>query len=568
MKRWSSFTKGYEWQAVLAPLFKLLEALFDLFVPLIVASMIDHSGNRHTTWLCFGMLIGTAVFGVLCSVSAQWFAARTAVGVSSRLRSALFQHIGTLSAKQVDEVGPDTLLTRVTSDINQVQNGINMALRLLLRSPFIVFGAMVMAFMVDVEAGKLFAVAIVVLAVATSLIMILGIPLVKKAQGKLDCVMRKVRQDLEGIRPIRAFGKQEKELEDFKKADRTLTKADEQSAFVSSCMDPITYILINLAVVWLLHMGAIRVYAGSLSQGSVVALYNYMAQIVVELVKLASLLVTIEKAAACASRIDQILAIKPDMTYGKETTGTGKTALRVEHVTFAYAGTTVPALKDISFTLQEGETLGVIGSTGSGKSTLASLLARLYDCDQGKIYIYDKKISSYTAAALHQMVALVMQKAVLFTGSIRKNLCLGKEIDDSVLQQAVLCAQAKDVVDTKGDGLDSWLEQGGSNLSGGQKQRLAMARAIAHQPKILVLDDSSSALDYATDARLRQALAERKGTTVIISQRVASIKQADHILVLDDGRMCGYGTHDALLKGCRVYQDICRVQRVDEVEHA
>ena len=567
MKRWREFIRGYEWQVVLAPLFKLMEALFDLCVPLIVAYMIDHSGEKHIYIMCFGLLVGTSLLGVACSVSAQWFAARTAVRVSGRLRMFLFEHIGEMSAAQIDAIGPDTLLTRASSDVDQVQNGINMSLRLLLRSPFIVFGSMIMAFMLDKRSGWIFAAAILILSVVTFALMTWEVPLVKKARMYLDGMSRRVRQDLEGMRPIKAFGKQEEEREDFQHADRTLTKANEQSGFVSSCLDPVTYVIINLAIVVLLKNGAIHIAAGLLSQGTMVALYNYMAQIVVELVKLASLMVTINKSLVCAARVDKILQETGDMTYGTLTVRNGSEAVRFDHVGFACPKAGAPALEDISFILHSGETLGVIGPTGSGKSTLAALLARMYDCSSGQIRLFEEPIEAYSEEALHKMVGLVMQRSVMFSGPVRRGLCLGAVLDDECLLRAVHDAQADNVLKAKGQGLDSILAQGGRDLSGGQKQRLSIARALAHDPDILVLDDAGSALDYATDAALRKALTNRQGTTVIISQRVSSVRDADKILVLEDGRISGVGTHEWLCENCDAYREICAVQLREEAFH-
>lgn len=548
--------------SILTPLFKLLEALLDLFVPLVVAAMINRGIGAHDPSFlirCFILLLVLAAVGLGFSITAQYFAAKASVGFATDLRQVLFDHIETLSYSDLDKQGSDTLITRLTADINQVQTGYNLALRLLLRSPFIVFGAMIMAFTINVKCAIIFAVVIPLLALVVFGIMYASMPLFARAQKALDRVLSVVRENLLGVRVIRAFCREKEEVQAFDAANDHLTRLNEKAGNLSAMMNPATYILINLATVVLLQSGAIQVNLGSLAQGDVVALYNYMAQIVVELIKLANLIISINKALACAHRVEDVLAIQPGMQYPAAPVQPSDpdTVLAFDHVSFVYEGGGAEALHDVSFTLKRGGTLGVIGGTGAGKSTLVNLAARFYDVSAGSVKVEGEDVRSYPQAQLEQMIGVVPQKAELFAGTIRDNLKLGNEgADDDLLWNALERAQAKDVVQGKTGGLDSMVEQNGRNLSGGQKQRLTIARALVKQPKLLILDDSASALDYATDARLRQALRSVKATTLIISQRISAVRQADAILVLDQGKPVGLGSHEQLMKDCAVYQEI------------
>lgn len=556
------YLASYRTASILTPLFKLLEALLDLFVPLIVAAMINRGiGTHDTSFLirCFILLLVLAAVGLGFSITAQYFAAKASVGFATDLRQALFDHIETLSYGDLDKQGSDTLITRLTADINQVQTGYNLALRLLLRSPFIVFGAMIMAFTINVKCAIIFAVVIPMLALVVFGIMYASMPLFARAQKALDRVLSLVRENLLGVRVIRAFCREKEEVQAFDAANDHLTRLNEKAGNLSAMMNPATYILINLATVVLLQSGAVQVNLGSLAQGDVVALYNYMAQIVVELIKLANLIISINKALACAHRVEDVLAIQPGMQYPAVPVQPSDpdTVLAFDHVSFVYEGGGAEALHDVSFTLKRGGTLGVIGGTGAGKSTLVNLAARFYDVSAGSVKVEGEDVRSYPQAQLEQMIGVVPQKAELFAGTIRDNLKLGNEgADDDLLWNALERAQAKDVVQGKTGGLDSMVEQNGRNLSGGQKQRLTIARALVKQPELLILDDSASALDYATDARLRQALRSVKATTLIISQRISAVRQADAILVLDQGKPVGLGSHEQLMKDCAVYQEI------------
>ncbi len=574
MKNLLKYMKGYEWQSILAPLFKLLEAFFDLLVPLFVANIINRGITEENYGYIigqFGILILLALIGLVCSITAQYFAARASVGFSTKLRQSLFDHIQHLSSAQLEKVGTATLITRITSDVNQVQNGINMALRLLLRSPFIVFGAMIMAFTIDVPSALIFAGVIPILLVVVFFIMLMSIPMFKRVQQKLDDVLHLTRQNLTGVRVIRAFCREKEAVAEFDKDNNALLKLNEKVGLLSAFMNPLTYAIINIATILLIQNGALRVSAGALSQGDVVALYNYMAQIVVELIKLASLIITIDKSLACAGRVSAILKMEEEMHYGREENKQDETvAIAFAHVTFTYEGSSAPSLEDISFTLDKGKTLGIIGGTGSGKSTLAALIMRYYDRDTGDIQLFGRDIKDYTEPFLHKLCAIVPQHAVLFHGTIRDNLCFGNEkADDAEIYAALDIAQAREVVEGKAGKLDFVVEQNGSNLSGGQKQRLTIARALVAKSDIVILDDSSSALDFATDAALRKALRTLDSTTVIISQRASAVMHADEILVLDDGKLVGKGTHDSLLSTCEVYQEIVASQfREKEVCHA
>ena len=567
MRSLAVYLKSYTKESILAPLFKLLEVVFDLLVPIVVARMIDvgiANNDRGYIWGCFGVLLLMAALGLLCSITAQYFAAKASVGFAANLRQAVFDHIQRLSFTELDTLGSDTMITRLTDDINQVQNGVNMGLRLLLRSPFVVFGAMIMAFTIDVKCALVYAVAIPVLFAVVFAIMLVSIPLFKRVQAGLDRVTGMTRENLTGVRVIRAFCREEQSVEEFEQSNRELTRLNEFVGRISALLNPVTYVLINLAAVFVIDRAAVQVNIGSIAQGDVVALYNYMLQIIVELIKLASLIITLNKSVACAGRVAGVLAVEPSMTYPDSSAaaaeaGQGSDAVRFDHVSFTYKNAGAASLTDVSFSAAHGETVGVIGGTGSGKSTLISLIPRFYDASSGGVYVDGANVRDYTREALCGKIAVVQQRAVLFQGSIRDNLKWGDEnADDAALWDALTAAQAKEVVEGKPGGLDFQLEQNGRNLSGGQKQRLSIARALVKKPEILILDDSSSALDFATDAALRKAIHALSGgmTTFIVSQRIACIRQADKILVLDNGALAGAGTHDELMRSCEVYREI------------
>jgi len=565
MKKFLPYFQGYRWDCILAPLFKLLEALMDLAVPLVIAAMIDQglsTGDEGFLFRCFLVLMGLMVLGMGFSFTAQYFAARGSVGVITRLRQALFDHIQGLSYRELDTLGTDTLITRLTSDVNQVQTGLNMALRLLLRSPFIVFGSMVMAFFIDVPSALVFAVAIPLLLVVVLGIMLRSIPLFTRVQETLDRLLQTTRENLTGVRVIRAFCREQAEIREFDSRNADLTRKNLHVGRWSALMTPGTYLLVNLATVILIRQGALRVELGAMAQGDVVALYNYMAQMIIELVKLGSMMITLNKSAACASRIQGILEVKSSMTspaaYGPLQPVSGGPAVAFHHVSFGYAGG-AEAVTDLDFAIPKGSTVGIIGGTGSGKTTLVNLIPRFYDVTRGQVEVEGRDVREYPAGHLLEKIALVPQKAVLFEGTIRDNLRWGKaDATDEELWQALETAQAKDVVLGKEGRLDALVEQGGRNLSGGQKQRLTIARALVKKPDILILDDSASALDFATDLHLRQAIKALEGemTVFIVSQRTSSVRQADVILVLDDGKLVGQGTHLQLLETCPVYQEI------------
>ena len=567
MRSLAVYLKSYTKESILAPLFKLLEVVFDLLVPIVVARMIDigiANNDRGYIWGCFGVLLLMAALGLLCSITAQYFAAKASVGFAANLRQAVFDHIQRLSFTELDTLGSDTMITRLTDDINQVQNGVNMGLRLLLRSPFVVFGAMIMAFTIDVKCALVYAVAIPVLFAVVFAIMLVSIPLFKRVQAGLDRVTGMTRENLTGVRVIRAFCREEQSVEEFEQSNRELTRLNEFVGRISALLNPVTYVLINLAAVFVIDRAAVQVNIGSIAQGDVVALYNYMLQIIVELIKLASLIITLNKSVACAGRVAGVLAVEPSMTYPDSSASAaeaelGSDAVRFDHVSFTYKNAGAASLTDVSFSAAHGETVGVIGGTGSGKSTLISLIPRFYDASSGGVYVDGANVRDYTREALCGKIAVVQQRAVLFQGSIRDNLKWGDEnADDAALWDALTAAQAKEVVEGKPGGLDFQLEQNGRNLSGGQKQRLSVARALVKKPEILILDDSSSALDFATDAALRKAIHALSGgmTTFIVSQRIACIRQADKILVLDNGALAGAGTHDELMRSCEVYREI------------
>ena len=551
----------YKKEAVLSPLFKLLEALFELFVPIVVASLIDIGiGNADKGYAVkmFFLLVLLAVIGLCFSITAQYFAAKAAVGVGTRLRSVLFKKIQSLSFSELDNIGTATMITRMTSDVNQVQSGINMFLRLLMRSPFIVFGAMIMAFTIDFQAALVFVCAIPVLAVVVFAIMLISIPLYKKSQSRLDKVTGKTRENLTGARVIRAFCREEREINEFKDLNSQLTAAQKYVGKISALMNPVTFVIINVAIVVLIWVGAIRVEQGVLTQGAVVALYNYMSQILVELIKLANLIITMTKSVACCNRVTAVLETSSTLQHTDNDTIETENCIDFVNVALTYQGAGGESLTDINFSIKPGETVGIIGGTGSGKSSLVNLIPHFYDCTRGGVYVDGKNVKSYSTAELREKIGIVLQKAVLFKGTIRDNLLWGnKNATEQQLVQALEIAQAADVVASKKNGLDEVIEQGGKNLSGGQKQRLTIARALVKQPEILILDDSASALDYATDARLRKAVKGLKNTTVIIvSQRTSSIMSADKIIVMDDGKIVGIGTHSQLLDSCSIYQEI------------
>ena len=565
MKKLASYLKRYTKESILAPLFKLLEVVFDLMVPLVVARMINIgvAGNdRGYMVRCFLILILMALLGLAASITAQFFAAKASTGFAADLRQAVFDHIQGFSFTELDTLGADTMITRLTDDINQVQTGVNMGLRLLLRSPFVVFGAMIMAFTIDVSCAWVFAVVIPVLFVAVFAIMLSSIPLYRKAQSALDRVTCLTRENLTGVRVIRAFCREDHSVKEFDESSQALTKLNEFVGKISALLNPLTYVLINLAAVVLIDRAALRVNIGSIAQGDVVALNNYMLQITVELIKLASLIITLTKSMACAGRVAGVLEQPTSMTYPEKNAQpreNGDEAVRFDRVNFTYRNAGAPSLTDISFAAQNGQTIGVIGGTGSGKSTLINLIPRFYDAASGTVCLDGCNVKEYTQQALCRKVAVVQQRSVLFQGTIRDNLRWGNEnASDEELWQALEVAQAREIVEGKEGQLDFRLEQGGRNLSGGQKQRLSIARALVKKPEILILDDSSSALDFATDAALRSAIHGLGGgvTTFLVSQRIACIRQADQILVLDNGSLAGVGTHEELLENCGLYQEI------------
>lgn len=562
-----TYLKNYKKESVLGPLFKLLEASFELFVPLVMASIIDKGIARqdtpHVLWMG-ALLVFLGVVGLASSLTAQYFAAKAAVGFSTELKSALFKHIESLSYTEIDTLGTTSLITRMTSDINQIQSGVNLVLRLFLRSPFIVFGAMIMAFTIDVKAALIFVVAIPLLSIVVFGVMLISIPLYKKVQASLDRVLGITRENLTGVRVIRAFNKEAEEKEQFEDANLALNKIQMFVGRFSALMNPLTYVIINGAIIALIWQGALRVDAGILTQGAVVALVNYMSQILVELVKLANLIITVTKAIACGNRVQDVFEVNASMKDG-ETTAVeqSKEEVKFEHVGLCYAGAGEESLTDISFTAEKGQMIGVIGGTGSGKTSLVNLIPRFYDCTSGEVKIAGKNIVDYSLDKLREKIAVVPQKAVLFSGSIRSNMKWGKEdATEDEMWKALEVAQAEEFVKKKENGLDAKVEQGGRNFSGGQRQRLTIARALVKKPEILILDDSSSALDYATDAALRMGLRKSfpETTIFIVSQRAASILHADQILVLDDGKMVGKGTHEELLKSCEVYREIYESQ--------
>ena len=574
MKKLLIYLKEYKKECIIAPLFKLLEASFELIVPLVIAAIIDKGIQTENTGYIYkmcGALVGLALIGFICSITAQYFAAKAAVGFSTKLRHELFSKIQSLSFTEMDKVGNSTLITRMTSDINQVQSGVNMVLRLFLRSPFIVFGAMIMAFIVDVKAALIFVVTIPLLSIVVFGVMLVSIPLFKKVQSGLDQVLGRTRENLEGTRVIRAFNKQEQEIALFNEENMILTNMQLIVGRISALMNPLTFIIINCATIAVVWIGGKQVYSGVISQGEVIALVNYMSQILVELVKLANLIILITKSIACGNRIGEVMELEPSITeaenvreasandLGVKMTKYDDNALTFDHVCMKYAGSKEDALTDIDFSAKRGQTIGVIGGTGSGKTTLVNLIPRFYDVSSGRVLVDGCDVRDYPLTELRDRVAVVMQKAVLFKGTIADNLRWGKpDATEEEMWNALEVAQATDVVKGKKDGLMHMIEQGGRNLSGGQRQRLTIARAVIKDPDVLILDDSASALDFATDAKLRAAIKNLSGekTVVIVSQRTSSIQFADKIIVLDDGAAVGIGTHAELLEKCEIYKEI------------
>ena len=561
MNRFKLLIKDYKKESILAPLFKLLESLFDLFVPLVIAGIINKGINNndfHYVVKMFMLLILLAIIGLVCSIVAQYFAAKASVGFTTKLRQMLFEHIQSFSYQNLDEIGQDTLITRLTSDTNQIQNGLNLALRLLLRSPFIVFGAMVMAFTINVKCALIFAVVIPLLCLVVFLIMIKSIPLFKEVQVALDGLLSKTRENLSGIRVIRAFRIEDKEFNEFKEKNDLLTRRNQRVGFLSALTNPLTYVLINMATVILIYTGTIEVRMYGLAQGDVVALYNYMAQIVVELVKMANLIITIDKSLACFSRVERVLNIEPDMKYvSNDSCRVNDSILSFNNVSFTYPNSKEACLENISFSINKGETLGIIGPTGCGKTSLVNLIYRAYDPSVGAVYLDGVDIKSYAKDEIVNKVSVVPQKAALFKESIRDNLRMADpNVSEEKMWEALDIAQAKEIVLNKEGQLDHMIEQGGKNLSGGQRQRLSIARALCKDFDILILDDSFSALDYQTEAKLRMALKTLNKTIVNVSQRASSIKNADKILVLDDGKLVGFGSHNELMKSCELYKEI------------
>ena len=565
MKKLWKYLSGYVWESVLGPLFKLLEATLELIVPLVIARIVDvgiaSSDHSYIVKMCLLLVLLGAV-GLAFSVTAQYFAARASVGFVTKLRRATFEHVGRLSYSDVDLIGTPTLITRMTTDTSRVQTGLNLALRLLLRSPFVVFGAMIMAFIIDAESGMTFALTIPALAVVIFGIMLITTPLFRRVQGGVDKILSRTRENLSGARVIRAFGKEDDELQTYRRENEALTSAQKRAGHVSALLNPLTYVIINLGIIFLIYVGAIRTDTGDLTQGEVLALYNYMSQILIELIKLANLIISITKALASAGRISAVLSTAPSQAYGNVREGNkGAAAVEFSGVSLRYRGAGDDSLSDISFTASRGEVIGIIGGTGSGKSSLVNLIPRFYDATKGEVRVFGVPVADYAEGALTKSVSVVPQRAVLFSGTIRDNMrwrC--PEATDEEIYRALDIARARDVVDSKG-GLSARVDGGGKNFSGGQRQRLTIARALVGSPEILILDDSSSALDYATDLELRKALRTLTDTTVfIVSQRTASVMSADKIIVLDDGRAASFGTHEELLSTSDVYREIYESQ--------
>lgn len=566
MKKLLIYLKAYRKEACLAPIFKMLEAVFELFVPLVIKGIIDYGIAAEDRAYCLRMgllLLLLAVIGLAMATTAQWFSARAAAGFAAKIKQVLMEHIQKLSYTELDTIGTSTLITRMTSDVNQVQTGTNLVLRLFMRSPFIVFGSMIMAFTIDFKAAMIFVITIPLLSVVVFGIMLSSIPLYKKVQSQLDRVLGITRENLTGVRVIRVFNKEEEEISHFKTENEQFTKLQMFVGKISALMNPLTFVIVNSAILVLVWTGAWRVEGGILTQGAVVALVNYMSQILVELIKLADLIINITKAVACGNRIQKVLEVEPSMENGSkeciEEKRTPANAVDFNHVSLTYSGAGAQSLTDIDLHVKTGQTIGIIGGTGSGKTSVVNLIPRFYDATQGNVLVFGKPVKEQDMESLRSQIAVVPQKAVLFAGTIRENMKWGKEdATDEEIMEALTIAQAAEVVQKKEGGLDAFVEQGGKNLSGGQRQRLTIARALVRKPRILILDDSASALDFATDAALRKAIREMKNapTVFIVSQRTSSIRFADQILVLDDGKSVGVGTHDELLTTCSVYKEI------------
>lgn len=566
MKKLLIYLKAYRKEACLAPIFKMLEAVFELFVPLVIKGIIDYGIAAEDRAYCLRMgllLLLLAVIGLAMATTAQWFSARAAAGFAAKIKQVLMEHIQKLSYTELDTIGTSTLITRMTSDVNQVQTGTNLVLRLFMRSPFIVFGSMIMAFTIDFKAAMIFVITIPLLSVVVFGIMLSSIPLYKKVQSQLDRVLGITRENLTGVRVIRAFNKEEEEISHFKTENEQFTRLQTFVGKISALMNPLTFVIVNSAILVLVWTGAWRVEGGILTQGAVVALVNYMSQILVELIKLADLIINITKAVACGNRIQKVLEVEPSMENGSkeciEEKRTPANAVDFNHVSLTYSGAGAPSLTDIDLHVKTGQTIGIIGGTGSGKTSVVNLIPRFYDVTQGNVLVFGKPVKEQDMESLRSQIAVVPQKAVLFAGTIRENMKWGKEdATDEEIMEALTIAQAAEVVQKKEGGLDAFVEQGGKNLSGGQRQRLTIARALVRKPRILILDDSASALDFATDAALRKTIREMKNapTVFIVSQRTSSIRFADQILVLDDGKSVGVGTHDELLTTCSVYKEI------------
>lgn len=566
MKKLLIYLKAYRKEACLAPIFKMLEAVFELFVPLVIKGIIDYGIAAEDRAYCLRMgllLLLLAVIGLAMATTAQWFSARAAAGFAAKIKQVLMEHIQKLSYTELDTIGTSTLITRMTSDVNQVQTGTNLVLRLFMRSQFIVFGSMIMAFTIDFKAAMIFVITIPLLSVVVFGIMLSSIPLYKKVQSQLDRVLGITRENLTGVRVIRAFNKEEEEISHFKTENEQFTRLQTFVGKISALMNPLTFVIVNSAILVLVWTGAWRVEGGILTQGAVVALVNYMSQILVELIKLADLIINITKAVACGNRIQKVLEVEPSMENGSkeciEEKRTPANAVDFNHVSLTYSGAGAPSLTDIDLHVKTGQTIGIIGGTGSGKTSVVNLIPRFYDATQGNVLVFGKPVKEQDMESLRSQIAVVPQKAVLFAGTIRENMKWGKEdATDEEIMEALTIAQAAEVVQKKEGGLDAFVEQGGKNLSGGQRQRLTIARALVRKPRILILDDSASALDFATDAALRKAIREMKNapTVFIVSQRTSSIRFADQILVLDDGKSVGVGTHDELLTTCSVYKEI------------
>lgn len=568
MKKLLVYLKSYRKECILSPLFKFLEASFELFVPLVIAAIIDNGiankDSGYITRMCL-LLVVLGIIGLAAAVTAQYFAAKASVGFAKKLRHALFGHIQKLSYTEIDTLGTSTMITRMTSDVNQVQSGVNLTLRLLLRSPLVVFGAMIMAFTINAKAALIFVATIPVLSAVVFGIMLICIPLYKKVQSALDKVLASTRENLSGVRVIRAFGTEQNEIEKFTDSNEALTQIQKFTGRISALLNPLTYVIINLAIIILIRVGAVQVYDGIITQGMVIALYNYMSQILVELIKLANLIINITKSAACANRISAVLDIEPSLASpdGKASHVQSEYAVEFKNASLRYKNNSEPSLADIDFNVKKGETVGIIGSTGSGKSSLVNMIPRFYDVENGEVMVNGTNVKEYPIEDLRNKIGIVPQKAVLFKGTVRENMRWGNnDASDEEIMAALETAQARAVVESKDGGLDYMIEQGGKNLSGGQKQRLTIARALVRKPEILILDDSASALDFATDAALRKAIREidNSPTVFIVSQRTSSIQYADKIIVLDDGHIVGIGTHGELLNTCEVYREIYNSQ--------